>query len=357
MVARFVDTQRLFYATRRPSFLDWRRGPSRRRQNLLGWSHRHRYLDQSLASSSTNCLALILAEKTSKKAMAGISLEEQINSIHRSQGLIDDDGSAGHRIGPVVPRPTSSSTYSSSAKTIQKPPQLSTMIAKPMVTIAAPPQRTIVANPMLVRPGMQSVAMLPPAGHTMVSMPPMMAMPHQAGPMHAPPMMDEPSAKRAKTEEQLIPEEEFYKTFGKVTEKIDSIACLDRPCVSLQGQVTITVQLPVVGDKPEWNLNGQAIPLTMPITDPVRSLTSRRSGTDPCRLLFSDHRHQSETVRFTRRHASRQTEASLRRHVRQRLEFTWLLQHDERLHSLPTNERTRWSKEITSLFSFVSVYL
>jgi splicing factor 3A subunit 1 len=37
-----------------------------------------------------------------------------------------------------------------------------------------------------------------------------------------------------------------------------------------KGQVTITVQLPIVPEKPEWNLNGQAIPLTLPITDPVR---------------------------------------------------------------------------------------
>ena len=102
-----------------------------------------------------------------------------------------------------------------------------------MVTIAAPPQRTMVANPMLARPGMQPVTILPPAGHTMVSMQPMMGMPHQAAPMHAPPMMDEPSAKRAKTEEQLIPEEEFYKTFGKVIATIGLIAFLHRPCVSL----------------------------------------------------------------------------------------------------------------------------
>ncbi|CAF4787825.1 unnamed protein product, partial [Rotaria magnacalcarata] len=46
-----------------------------------------------------------------------------------------------------------------------------------------------------------------------------------------------------------MPEEEFFKTFGR-------------------GQVTITIQLPIVPEKPEWNLNGQAVPLTMPLTDP-----------------------------------------------------------------------------------------
>ncbi len=153
------------------------------------------------------------AEKTSKKAMANITIEEQINAIHRSQGLLDDD-SAANRIGPSVPKPTTS-TYSSTAKTIQKPPQLSGLVAKPMVSMGAPPQRTLVATPMMPRPGMQSVAILPQGTHTMVAMQSMVAVAPQP-PIHPPPMIDEPSAKRSKTEDQLIPEEEFYKTFGRV---------------------------------------------------------------------------------------------------------------------------------------------
>lgn len=153
------------------------------------------------------------AEKTSKKAMANITMEDQINAIHRSQGLLDDD-SAANRIGPTIPKPTTS-TYSSSAKTIQKPPQLSPLVAKPIVSMAAPPQRTLVTAPMIPRPGIQPVAILPQATHTMVAMPSMVAVAPQP-PMQPPPMMDEPAAKRSKTEDQLIPEEEFYKTFGRV---------------------------------------------------------------------------------------------------------------------------------------------
>jgi len=62
---------------------------------------------------------------------------------------------------------------------------------------------------------MQPVAILPQGTHTMVAMPSMVAVAPQP-PMHPPPMIDEPSAKRSKTEDQLIPEEEFYKTFGRV---------------------------------------------------------------------------------------------------------------------------------------------
>jgi splicing factor 3A subunit 1 len=101
------------------------------------------------------------------------------------------------------------------------------------------------------RPGMQSVTILPQPTHTMVAIAPQ-------PPLHPPPLAEEPSAKRSKTEDQLIPEEEFFKTFGR-------------------GQITITVQLPIVPEKPEWNLNGQAIPLTMPLTDPISVIKAKLS--------------------------------------------------------------------------------
>ncbi len=142
--------------------------------------------------------------------MANITIEDQINAIHRSQGLLDDDSAS--RIGPTAPKPTTS-TYSSTAKTIQKPPQLSGLVAKPMVSMGGQPQRTLIATP--IRPGMQPMTILPQATHAMVAMPSMVAVAPQP-PLHPPPMIDEPSAKRSKTEDQLIPEDEFYKTFGRV---------------------------------------------------------------------------------------------------------------------------------------------
>ncbi|CAF0939678.1 unnamed protein product [Adineta ricciae] len=199
------------------------------------------------------------AEKTSKKAMANITMEDQISAIHRSQGLLDDEASAANRIGPAIPKPTvsSTSTYSSTAKTIQKPPQLSPLVAKPMIPIGAASQRTIVAAPIISRPGIPSVPIIPQATHAMIAMPSVVAVASQP-PMHPPPIVEEPAAKRTKTEDQLMPEEEFYKRFGK-------------------GQVTITIQLPIVPEKPEWNLNGQAIPLTLPITDPISVIKAKLS--------------------------------------------------------------------------------
>ncbi len=158
---------------------------------------------------------LLIVEKTTRKALAGVTLEEQINAIHRSQGLLADDTFAANRIGPAIPKPITTSTHSSTAKTIQKPPQLSSLATKPFVTIATSAQRTMVGTPIMQRPGMQPVTILPQATHTMVAMPSVMTVQQQAT-IHPPPSMEEPASKRSKTEDQLIPEEEFYKTYGKV---------------------------------------------------------------------------------------------------------------------------------------------
>jgi hypothetical protein len=125
--------------------------------------------------------SFFIAEKTLKKAISNITIEDQRN---RRQGLSNDN----NLIGPSIPKPI----YSSTAKTIKKPPQLSPL-AKPLVTIAASQQRTIVATPIIPRVGIQPVATV-----------------------HLPPPMEESSSKRLKTEDQPIPEEDFYKTYGKV---------------------------------------------------------------------------------------------------------------------------------------------
>ncbi|CAF1069643.1 unnamed protein product, partial [Didymodactylos carnosus] len=201
-------------------------------------------------------------EKTSKKAMAGITLEDQITAIHRSQGLLDDD--TANRIGPTIPKSspvTYTVTASQASKTIQKPPQP----ASKSVTISAP------AQPSTMRPGQGGMLVTPitlqraqPAGlilnttstlQQMVPVRPMISIGQSE--LHPHPT-DEPSAKRMKTEEQLMPEEEFYQKFGK-------------------GSVTFTVQLPVIPEKSEWNLNGQAVPLTLPVTDTISVIKAKLS--------------------------------------------------------------------------------
>ena len=53
-----------------------------------------------------------------------------------------------------------------------------------------------------------------------------------------------------------------------------SLPPLSRP---LQGPVTFRVHVPNLSERPEWKMNGQLITMTLPITDPVRSLSLSHS--------------------------------------------------------------------------------
>jgi splicing factor 3A subunit 1 len=66
---------------------------------------------------------------------------------------------------------------------------------------------------------------------------------------------DEPSAKKAKTEEQLVPENVFLSQHP--------------------GPVTFRVLVPNVTDKSEWKLNGQTFSITLPMTDSVSVIKAK----------------------------------------------------------------------------------
>lgn len=48
--------------------------------------------------------------------------------------------------------------------------------------------------------------------------------------------------------------------------------CVDAPILILQGPVTFKVSVPKVEDKPEWNLKGQTVSFTLPLTDTVSEI-------------------------------------------------------------------------------------
>ncbi|XP_076067549.1 splicing factor 3a subunit 1 [Oratosquilla oratoria] len=66
---------------------------------------------------------------------------------------------------------------------------------------------------------------------------------------------DGPAAKRPRTEDSLVPEQEWARRF--------------------QGAIKFNVGVPVVADKPEWRLSGQTLTLTLPITDPISVVKAR----------------------------------------------------------------------------------
>jgi splicing factor 3A subunit 1 len=268
------------------------------------------------------------AEATRKAARANITIEDQIQQIHRMKGLVDDDGK--DRIGPSVPSslsagppsdmnpPMSSNSVISSGPTMassnrmqsqmhsmssmesmmaghhshmQAHPSLSNIHGAPHgfaqhgghsmhpghpghpfghpgmtghpghpvhhQSHQGPPPFMMPPNPML---GMFSMSGPPP-------MPPMVSGPpggslnfNVAPPMSIPtdsinlPTDDEPAAKRMRSEDNLIPEDEFLATHS--------------------GSVTLCVQCPSQPDKPDLRLHGQRLTVTLNLTDMVSALKS-----------------------------------------------------------------------------------
>jgi splicing factor 3A subunit 1 len=162
-------------------------------------------------------------DKTSKRAMTGITLEEQIKAIHQSQGLVEDE-SLMVKIGPTIPRPVSSMPAMSTHSVLIKPAQ--------------PPQP--------VQQGGFKMAPPPPQQPVKPVVPVMPVAPEPA---------EEPAAKRLKTaEELLIPEADYLSMHAN------------------NATVKFYVQVPSVPEKPEWSLNGQMISLVLPLTEQVNSI-------------------------------------------------------------------------------------
>merc|ERR550517_1376107 len=90
---------------------------------------------------------------------------------------------------------------------------------------------------------------------------PPVAPPVDLGP--GPDLDDGPAAKRARGEDSLIPEAEFM--------------ARNPP------QVTFKVMAPVFGDKPEWNLHGQVLQMTLSLRDQVSAIKARSQRRRGCR--------------------------------------------------------------------------
>uniref|UniRef100_A0AAQ5ZR34 Splicing factor 3a, subunit 1 n=1 Tax=Amphiprion ocellaris TaxID=80972 RepID=A0AAQ5ZR34_AMPOC len=207
--------------------------------------------------------------RTQQAAQANITLQEQIEAIHKAKGLVGEDDTK-EKIGPSKPSEIHHQPpIPSSAASLPKPsPPVTTLPRPPSV---APPVRTTLLSavpviprppvapvvrlapgqvitqmpPMIPAPRINVVPMPPSAPHIMAPRPPPMVVPAAfvpappvpqppssapAPPSHPPPPHeDEPVSKKMKTEDNLIPEEEFLRR-NKV---------------------------PNMQDKTEWKLNGQ----------------------------------------------------------------------------------------------------
>lgn len=174
-------------------------------------------------------------EKTTKRAMTGISVEDQIKAIHQSQGLIEDESKIGPAVVPKVPNAGGSMPMqmpgTGSNNMTYRPPQM-----------PAPPLNMPLPTPT-TGIGLAPLPVVPP--------------PPPPPPTRPGEPLEEPAAKRMKTEETLIPEQDFLAQFGML------------------GPITVSISVPSVPDKPEWNLNGQTIQLSLPLTESVNTIKSK----------------------------------------------------------------------------------
>lgn len=95
----------------------------------------------------------------------------------------------------------------------------------------------------------------------------------------AKPMEEEPQAKKLRTEDSLIPEQQFLAR-NKVKNQYLSIYLLKDAkrnqifwnLFFLQGPIQINIAVPMMTEKAEWKLNGQTLNITLQLSDTVSTM-------------------------------------------------------------------------------------
>ncbi|XP_023020594.2 splicing factor 3a subunit 1 [Leptinotarsa decemlineata] len=214
-------------------------------------------------------------ETATRAARANITLEEQIHQIHKVKGLLPDEEK--EKIGPKNIGSKSGKINIQSVITTKPPnqppppkPQVSLIQTQPAppMAIPVPPQPTMMATqpPIMMmtappmppmRPPPIMMAAPPPMASFVTPMPPPMGQP-MGMPMKHPNdgmLDDEPSNKKLRNEDSLVPEEVF------ITRN--------------PGPVSIKVTIPLLPEKSEWKLTGQVMSLTLPLGESVANLKAK----------------------------------------------------------------------------------
>nr|XP_023020594.1 splicing factor 3A subunit 1 isoform X1 [Leptinotarsa decemlineata] len=214
-------------------------------------------------------------ETATRAARANITLEEQIHQIHKVKGLLPDEEK--EKIGPKNIGSKSGKINIQSVITTKPPnqppppkPQVSLIQTQPAppMAIPVPPQPTMMATqpPIMMmtappmppmRPPPIMMAAPPPMASFVTPMPPPMGQP-MGMPMKHPNdgmLDDEPSNKKLRNEDSLVPEEVFM--------------------TRNPGPVSIKVTIPLLPEKSEWKLTGQVMSLTLPLGESVANLKAK----------------------------------------------------------------------------------
>ncbi|XP_015590323.1 splicing factor 3A subunit 1 [Cephus cinctus] len=211
-------------------------------------------------------------EAATRAARANITLEEQIHQIHKVKGLLPDEEK--EKIGPKPANRAAELSHMAAAAskpqaTLKAPPK--PPAPKPVPVPAQPPPPTMsmptmgIPQQMMPQPPMMMMAPMPPIRPLMTpamspfmpTPPPMQPPMNQAMGMKHPgePMEEEPQTKKLRTEDSLIPEQQFL--------------------ARNKGPVQLSVAVPMMTEKAEWKLNGQTLNIILQPNDTVATMKAR----------------------------------------------------------------------------------
>ncbi|CAH1990541.1 unnamed protein product [Acanthoscelides obtectus] len=208
-------------------------------------------------------------EAATRAARANITLEEQIHQIHKVKGLLPDEEK--EKIGPknigskgkISAPPQPPKPQNPPPPPPVKPP---VSVAPPPMSMPVPPQPTLLPPqpPLMMMAAPPMPPMRPPP--MMMAPPPPMGFVPQMPPMGPPVGMpikhpndgtqeDEPSNKKMRNEDSLIPEEVFMSRNPN--------------------PVNVKVTIPMMPEKSEWKLTGQMMSFTLPLSETVANLKAK----------------------------------------------------------------------------------
>ncbi|XP_067623072.1 splicing factor 3A subunit 1 [Eurosta solidaginis] len=217
-------------------------------------------------------------EAATRAARANITLEDQIHQIHKVKGLLPDEEK--EKIGPkpvtnknAPPLPHMTTIKGPGHQPVShqqqsQPPQPSShsLPAPPVMMMSMRPPSSLMPPPFPVSgyivPMQTSGPPQMPSGANVLD---------QAMLNHPPIQVEEePPQKKLRSEDNLIPEDEFLSKH--------------------KGPITIQVQIPNVIDKSEWKLNGQTVAFSLSLLDTVATLKTKiqdETGMPPAKQKIS----------------------------------------------------------------------
>ncbi|XP_017764113.1 PREDICTED: splicing factor 3A subunit 1 [Eufriesea mexicana] len=223
-------------------------------------------------------------EAATRAARANITLEEQIHQIHKVKGLLPDEEK--EKIGPKPANRAAELSHmaavaSKPQATLKAPPKPPAPKPVPVPTQPPPPPTMSmptmgIPQPMMPQAPMMMMAPMPPIRPPPLMTPAMSPFMPTPPPMQPPmtsaiglkhaaePMEEEPQTKKLRTEDSLIPEQQFL--------------------ARNKGPVQLNIAVPMMTEKAEWKLNGQTLNITLQISDTVatmKALIHEQTGMPP----------------------------------------------------------------------------